>query len=385
MKIFDILLVPMGYLMRFAAYITGNNYLFAIVLFALIMEILMLPIQIKQQKNSIRQAELQPKIRAITKKYDGRKDAASMQEKQMKIQELYQKENFSPFGGCLPLLIQLPIIFALYSVIINPLRYICGIASDKITAIRGVINQIDVDAGKFKTVEEAAKKVISEIDLIGRLKDPAVLEQCKSKVEGLELSVDQLPNFKLFDMLDLSATPTLDVTKQNAWLLAIPVLVFLGMFFSQKLMRRFTYQPPESADMQNGASMKIMNVAMPLMSAWIAFKVPAAVGCYWFIRNIISVVEKWIISKAMPIPVLSEEEFKAAEREYGVKAKHVKKERDPNAPRPRSLHTIDFDDEPLPPPVPDKEPEEEETEKTAKNDSPVSPAPLKDDKSEKNN
>lgn len=369
--------------MRFAAYITGNNYLFAIILFALIMEILMLPIQIKQQKNSIRQAELQPKIRAITKKYDGRKDAASMQEKQQKIMDLYQKENFSPYGGCLPLLIQLPIVFALYSVIINPLRYICGVAADKITSIRNVIGQIDVDAGKFKTLEEATKKAISEIDLISRLKEPAVLEQCHAKVEGFDLTVDQLPDFKV-GIFDLSATPTFNITKENAWLLAIPVLVFLGMFFSQKIMRLFTYQPPESADMQNGASMKIMNVAMPLMSAWISFQVPAAVGCYWFVRNIISVLEKFIISKAMPIPVLSEEEFKAAEREYGVKAKAPKKERDPNKPRPRSLHTIDFDDEPLPPPTPDIEPEEE-VNNEAKSDSPVSPAPLKDDKSKKKN
>ena len=368
MKIFDILLVPMGYLMRFAAYITGNNYLFAIILFALIMEILMLPIQIKQQKNSIRQAQLQPKIRAITKKYDGRKDAASMQEKQQKIMELYQKENFSPYGGCLPMLIQLPIVFALYSVIINPLRYICGVSAEHITKIRELLKL----------------EKLSEIDLISKLREDGVLQECVSKIKGLDLSADQLPNFKLFGKLDLSATPTLEFTKQNAWLIAIPVLVFLGMFFSQKLMRRFTYQPPESADVQNGSGMKIMNVAMPLLSAWISFQVPAAVGCYWFIRNIISVIEKFIISKAMPIPVLSEEEFKAAEREYGVKNKQAKKERDPNRPRPRSLHTIDFDDEPLPPPVPEKESEEENVKNEAKSNSPVSPAPLKDDKSEKN-
>ncbi len=366
MQIFDILLVPMGYLMRFAAYITGNNYLFAIILFALIMEILMLPIQIKQQKNSIRQAQLQPKIRAITKKYDGRKDAASMQEKQQKIMELYQKENFSPYGGCLPLLIQLPIVFALYSVIINPLRYICGVSAENITKIRELLKL----------------EKISEIDLIGKLR----IEENAEKVKKI-INLDEidLPNFSLFGKLDLSATPSLNVTKENAWLLSIPILVFLGMFFSQKIMRRFTYQPPESAEMQNSGGMKIMNVAMPLLSAWVSLQVPAAVGCYWFIRNIISVVEKWIISKVMPIPVLSEEEFKAAEREYGVKNKQAKKERDPNRPRPRSLHTIDFDDEPLPPPTPDKEPEEKETNNEAKKDSPVSPAPLKDDKSEKNN
>ena len=369
MKIFDILLVPMGYLMRFAAYITGNNYLFAIILFALIMEILMLPLQIKQQKNSIKQSTLQPKIRAITKKYDGRKDAASMQEKQQKIMEVYQQENFNPYGGCLPLLIQLPIIFALYSVIINPLTYICHLSQDTVAKITEAVKKIE-GLGE--------KDVLREIQLIQKFQNKELLEQCKAEVT--ELATVELPNFKFFG-LDLSYQP--EFTKIN-WLWVIPVLVFFGMFFSQKIMKHFTYQPPESADVQNTSGMKLMNVAMPLLSAWICFSVPAAVGCYWFVRNVISVVEKFIISKAMPIPVLSEEEFKAAEREYGVSKKKEKKERDPNKPRPRSLHTIDFDDEPLPPAVPDKEPEETEDKNTAKSNSPVSPAPLKDDKSENN-
>lgn len=361
----------MGYIMRFVSTLTNNNYLFAVLLFALVIEVLMIPLQIKQQKNSIAQAKLQPKLRAITKKYDGRKDQASLQKKQEETMALYQKENFSPYGGCLPMLIQLPIVWALYRVIMSPLRYICGIAKDKITVIEGIVDKIDVEAGVFENIEAAGKALNSEIQLIRRLNDSNVFDKCVAEVP--ELAEVALPNFHIGDF-DLSLTPSF--TEFN-WLWVIPVAVFLGMFFSTKIMRKFTYQPPESADMQNGTSMKVMNTVFPLMSAWIAFSVPAAVGVYWFMRNVISVVEKFIISKAMPIPQMTEEEFKVAEREYGAtnKKKPKKTERDPNKPRPRSLHTIDFDDEPLPPAVPEKD----EPAKETVGESPVEMAPLKEE------
>ena len=105
------------------------NYLVAILLFALIIKIVMFPLGIKQQKNSQKQARLRPKELAIRKKYAGRNDKATQQKAQQEIMELYQKENYSMFGGCLPLLIQFPIIIALYNVIRNPLQYMLGIAA----------------------------------------------------------------------------------------------------------------------------------------------------------------------------------------------------------------------------------------------------------------
>lgn len=362
----------MGYIMRFVSALTNNNYLAAILLFALVIEVLMIPLQIKMQKNSIAQAKLQPKLRAITKRFDGLKDQASLQKRQELTMELYRKENFSPYSGCLPMLIQLPIVLALYRVIMSPLRYICGIAKDGIAAIEKVVDKIDVGAGVFESMEAAEKAVNTEIRLIQRLHESDVFNKCVAEVP--ELAEVALPKFNIGDF-DFSL-----IASENGfiwWLWAIPVLVFLGQWLSTKLMRKFTYQPPESADMQNGTSMKIMNVMFPLMSGGIAFTMPAAIGVYWFVRGLISVGEKYIISKAMPIPVISEEEFKAAEREYGAKAKgkKEKKERDPNKPRPRSLHRIDFDDEPLPPAVPDKE--EDGGTDSENGDTPIDKAPLK--------
>ncbi len=358
MNILDILYVPMGYLIRFAYSIT-NNYLLAIILFAFVLEILMSPIQIKQQKTQIAQAKLQPKVRAITKKYDGRSDQASMQKKQQEIQELYQKENFNPAGGCLPLLIQLPIILCLYNVIISPLRYICGVSADAITLLTEKIKATGFDLG----AGQQQVKIIEYLRANGTEQFIADVPE----LEGIVLPEFTMGPFNLADFPNLS---------EPSLLLLIPALVFVTSFLSTVIIRRFSYQSPETAEAQNSASMKIMNVSMPLMSTWISFSVPAAVGCYWIFRSILSVVERIIISRIFPVPKLTEEELRAIEREYSSKKKAQKREADPNRPPVRSLHRIDFDDEPLPPPVPDADDESE----VSAEETPIDRAPLKDDR-----
>ncbi len=361
MNIFDIILVPMGWILRFAYSLT-NNYLVSILLFVLVIEVLCLPLQIKQQKNQINQAKLQPKIRAITKKYDGRKDNASLQKKQQEIQALYQEENFNPMGGCLPLLIQLPIIFCLYSVITSPLRYISNVSSDVISTL------------STKIAEELGNSRITQIDVIKHLQSSGIENYTG---EGLLDADTLLPQFDFFGF-DLSIVPGYS----PSWYWIIPVLVFLSSYLSTKIMKLFTYQAPESADAQNSTGMKIMNVSMPLLSAWISLSMPVAIGCYWIFRTVLSIGERFILSKAMPIPHFTEEELREAERQYNSKNKKKKHydEVSHNRPPVKSLHRIDFDDEPLPPPVPEIE-EEDEPEVSA-TDTPISKAPLKSDKKE---
>lgn len=335
MKIMDILYVPMGYLMRFACLITQNNYLLAIMLFALIMEIILSPIQIKQQKTQIKQAKLQPMINVITRKYEGREDKVSLQKKQQEIMDVYQREGFNPAGGCLPLLIQFPIIIALYNVIISPLRYICGLSTDAITSVVNRFGELGI---------ELSSGVQQQPSIINYFRENGT--EAFRDIEGIEGIT--LPNYHLFGF-DLSQQPSFN---EFGLLWLVPLLVFLATLGSTLIMRKFMYQAPGTADAQNAASMKIMNVTMPLFTAFIAFSVPVAIAFYWIFRNVLSTVERFIISKAIPIPRLTPEEMKAAEREY--LGKKPKKERDPNKAPVRSLHRIDFDDDPLPPPTPDR-------------------------------
>ena len=126
-----ILLVWIGKFLGLITNIVGDYYVLAIFIFAIIVELLMLPMAVKQQKNSIGMAKLRPAIARIEKKYAGRTDQVTMRKKQEEIMELQQKAGYSPFSGCLPLIIQLVIVgFILYPIIQNPLRYVLNESTD---------------------------------------------------------------------------------------------------------------------------------------------------------------------------------------------------------------------------------------------------------------
>ncbi len=355
----DVLLIPMGFIIR-VCYNVSNNYAVALLLFALVMQIILLPLGIKQQKNTNRQAALRPKENAIRKKYAGRTDKATQQKVQEEIMALYQAENFNPASGCLPLLIQLPIIFALFAVVRQPLTYITRFSAATIASLKTQITDLGV---KLTAGYE-------EISIISYLKETGI-----DGITGItEAEVAAMPDFKMFGgAFDISVAPSSDFW--SIYLL-VPVLTFVVMFLSQKVTKKFTYRPESpagGADAQ--ASMKMMEWMMPLMSVYFAYIVPSAIGVYWIFRNILSVIQQIILSKLYPTPRFTEEELKAAEREYLGKSKKAKVERDPNRPRPRSLHTIDFDDDDDTP-VPQKKP----TENTTKANSALGAAPLKEDK-----
>ena len=121
----SILLVWIGKFLGLLTNLVGGYYVLAIMIFAVIIEIVMLPMSIKQQKNSVGMAKLRPLIAKIEKKYAGRTDQVTQRKKQEEIMELQQKSGYSPFSGCLPLLIQLIVVgFILYPIIQNPLRYV---------------------------------------------------------------------------------------------------------------------------------------------------------------------------------------------------------------------------------------------------------------------
>ena len=164
------------------------------------------------------------------------------------------------------------------------------------------------------------------------------------------------------------------------WLLLVPVLTFVVYFGSMKLSKKFMYQPVVDQNQQAGCSNNIMDITMPLMSVFFTFMVPAAVGVYWMFKSILSTIESFILAKAMPLPKFTEEDYKAAEKEMGSKNKKntPKTERDPNAPRPRSLHHIDDDD------YNEKVEEKPKAPAVKASETPVGAAPLKADEPDRN-
>ena len=107
----------------------GGNYIIGLIVFALLLELVMLPLTVKQQRNSIRYASLKPKEAAIRKKYAGREDKVTKNKMVVEIQEMYQKEGYNPGSSCLPMLIQLPVIFILYYVVINPIIFVMKLSA----------------------------------------------------------------------------------------------------------------------------------------------------------------------------------------------------------------------------------------------------------------
>ncbi len=386
----------LSYIGIFLGWITmimpANSYILTLFVFAVILEIVMLPFSVKQQKNSIKQAKLKPKEMAIRKRYAGRNDQATQQKVTQEIQELYQKENFNPMGGCLPLLIQLPIVIVLYWIVVDPIQYVCGMSNQ----LTSVLYSFITSSPELGGLGQKLASTNGSIEILSKIKElgPEAFEGIKSfcangdEVFAKIADIDALPaNFNI-GALNFGLTPSF--TPANGvqyWLLAIPVLTFLVYFFSMKLSRKFSYQPAQSADdRQQACSNTMMDVTMPLMSVWMTFIVPGAVGVYWIFKSIVGTVKQFIMSRVMPLPKFTEEDFKAAEKELlGKQPKKI--EKSANAGKVRSLHHIDDDDYDefgnyiVRPEEPQKESEKEvEAPSEAVNDSKIAEgATLKDD------
>lgn len=333
---FDWFYQGLGWIIRFCYSLT-NNYAIALLLFALFVKIVLFPFGVKQQKNMVKQAKLRPKEMAIRKKYAGRNDQKTQQKLQEEIMKLYQDENFNPMGGCLPLLIQLPILFSLYRVITQPLTYLCQFSADTIAAINAKITELIEAGAQNITAVTNASSYSAEITTITQMKELGF-----EHFNGIEGFVaDVIPNFELFGKLNLALTPSFT---NFSWLLLIPLFTLVFTLLSSRITKKLSYQAPTTQEVANNSSMKIMEYSMPLLSTYICFTVPATIGLYWIYNNVLSILQQVILYKLFPYPKFTEKDYKAAEKAVGAEKKPAKKEHDPNKPKVRSLHHIDDDD-----------------------------------------
>ena len=378
---FDWLYDILGVMMSFFNSITGS-YALALLLYALVFKIVFLPFSIKQQKNQIKLATLTPKIELIKAKYKGRTDQASMQKQQEEIMDLQQKEGYSAFSGCLPLLIQLPIIMLLYAVIQNPLSYIASQTSVVeeynahysdtsyetpeaiIDAYGDAIYKTNEDGSVYKDkdgnpvrvkinpvealyvhfgITEAKEK--NEIALINKIynnthnADGTEIPEQIAAIERLGIDYKSVPDFRLFGV-NLAETPSFTTPSV---LLVIPFLAAAASWLSMWLTRRFNNTGVVGTnDAQSQASMKMMDLVMPLMTVFIAFNFSGMLGIYWVYQSLLGLGQSFILAKAMPIPRFTEEELKEMRRQQREAEKAARAAA--KSTRHRSLHYIDEDD-----------------------------------------
>ena len=303
-KVLDVLHIP--------------NIGLAIILFTLIMYILMLPLQIKQQKFSKMNSVMAPELNKVRDKYKGKNDQASMEKMNAETQAIYAKYGVSPTGSCAQLLIQMPILFALYQVIYKIPGYIGSIKeifeglTTQITSISGYTDVIKefVSANKISTLQmtydqAGAMTNDSVVDFLYKL-SPSQWESLKNvdAFKGMDSVIqstsDAIAHVNTFLGMNISDTPMSLITssfKSGSWLLLIaailiPVLAYATQLFNYKLMPQ-----PDMGNDSTAATMKSMNLMMPLMSAFFCLTLPVGIGIYWIAGAVIRTLEQIFINR----------------------------------------------------------------------------------------
>ncbi|MCL2212214.1 MAG: membrane protein insertase YidC [Oscillospiraceae bacterium] len=333
--------------------VAGENYLFTLILFTIILSVVLLPFDIMQRKNMIKQAGFRPIELAINKKYKGRtNDRETQMKRNQETMDAKRERGVPTFGGCLPLLLQMPIFIALFAIVRNPLLYISQISYDALIAIQQAI----VGHG----FENTGRNLADQAQIVGYLRNyinPDLATYCATLSEQLSdyITYAGLPNLHAFGV-DISPAPS---SNWISWLLLVPILTFATSFVFSRINAKYNYRPvPADGTPGGGAGMKVMEYMAPAMAVLFSIMWSASMGVYWIFRSIMQSITTLILARIKPLPTFTEEELKAAEKEYLGKTKEKNSRLPANhGPREgqRSLHYIDADEDDAPPPPPKKQ------------------------------
>ena len=282
-----------GYIMLAIYNFVGGvgGYGLALIIFTILARTIMLPTSISQQKGMAKQQRLAPKIRRIQERYAG-----NQQKIQEETQALYQREGYNPMSaGCLPMLIQMPIIIGLFGVMYNPLRYALGLGVDEINVIQEIFVKF-AEASPDKDISSLISKgteryypmyIIQHFDsfkgsLAGKISADTMnaitefVAEKKFELFGLQMGVK--PNVKVFN---------------RYWI--IPILSGITSFAQSFIMQ--AQQKKMNPTMGKNPANGCMTVFMPLMSVYFTFLFPAGIGIYWIVSNIYSTVQSYLMKK----------------------------------------------------------------------------------------
>ena len=299
----------MDILFRFTSSFGVFNVGLCIILFTIVMKTLMIPLTIKQQKTTKLMSVMNPEIQAIQKKYKGKSDQESMQRQNVEIQAVYEKYGTSMTGGCLPLLIQMPILLALYRVIYNIPAYVPSVRVYFDNVVTPLMGQADY-AQKLQEITNIATACGGKLDKFdftnaNRLVDmlykfsTAQWGELQSLFPAIADVIGQnaavVERMNTFLGLNMAEAP--GWVPSFAWI--IPVLAAVSQWFSTKLMSG--NQPSTSADAENpmAQSMKTMTTTMPLFSAFICITMPAGLGIYWIATSVVTIIQQLIVNAYM--------------------------------------------------------------------------------------
>lgn len=303
-----------------------ENIGLSIILLTIVIYLCMLPLTIKQQKFSKLSQKMQPEIQAIQAKYKNKKDQASMQAMNEETRLVYEKYGVSPSGSCLQLLIQMPILFALYRVFYNVPAYVTAVKDTFTGLVNGIVGTegfVDsltalVTDYKVMTASSIASNNVAEklgaatdatlsnyvIDILYKLPSDAwtkLSDYFPNLVSEIGETLSHVDKFNYFIMLNISDTPWYIIKNNFAshnflfviLALLIPVLSYVTQVINIKMMPQQT----NGANDQMAQQMKTMNTMMPLVSLFMCFTVPVGLGIYWIIGAVVRAVQQFFINK----------------------------------------------------------------------------------------
>ena len=302
--------------------LTGS-YGWALILFALVVNLVLAPFMAKSKKSMMRQTSLQPQINELQRRHEG-----NPQKLNEEMQKLYREEGVNPMSGCLWSLIPFPILIALYSVIRQPLTRMMFVSKDFVTLLQDFL----VEQGLY-TVSSGRASAYAEIELTKIVHDNWELVQT-----GLADKLD--PNLLNVDFsflgLNLGDQPQWDFFMRGQWtwaaigLFLIPFISAALSWLSMHISTKMNPQPAGPNSDQAQASMKSFNMIMPLTSIWICFVMPGAMGIYWISNSVFGMARDVVLTKIYRKQLDIEEAERAARRsarEAELEAKRLETER----------------------------------------------------------
>lgn len=302
----------LGYILEIIYYIFSTvgiyNIGLCIIVFTLVVRLLMLPSSIKQNKSMKVNSYIQPEIQAIQKKYQNKKDQASQLKMQEEVKAVYDKYGTSATSGCLPLLIQMPILFALYRVIMNIPAYVKPVKELYIKVLDGLnATQMKSFFNIEKVASELSKTEVNQcIDAMtgSRASTGDVITLTKGTTLQSILDVadkgvaEKITEINTFLGLNISMSPS---AMYKAGMISIivamiiPVLAGLFQYLSVQLSQKLN-KSATSADNPMGGSMKMMNIMMPLLSVWMCYSFSIGIGIYWVAGSLIMMLQQVFIN-----------------------------------------------------------------------------------------
>ncbi len=320
--------IVLGWILKLI-YTVIPNYFAAIFLFVLLTRVLMFPLSLKTQKGQADRARLAPRLEALQKKYA--KDQKKLQEKQM---ALYEKHGVSPTGGCMPMLVQMVVLFGIISVIYSPIKHLTpipdAVVNASVTAMTGE-GEIDpkqmAEGSYYRELRMMQNLVAYKDDVIAEI---ALVKDENGNAYGVTKATEYYNemvdfegqfNFLGQNMLEQPWNKKGFGGINTLWL--IPILSGITALLSGVLSMHYTKMGGGDSQMQaQGCSNVMMFAMMPAMSLFIAFSVPGAVGIYWVCSNLIAMLQTFVLNKIYnPGKIRAE-----AQKEYEERKK--KKEED---------------------------------------------------------